>query len=161
MPEKPRRSMSRAISSVCRRRPGTATRLIAGSGSGILGLRRCWPAIGSTEPLSEFDVVAVGIADFGAGIGFADPRAPHNVDSFLLQIVGCLLHVVDFESDHAISEMLVLRCRIDRRPLIRDQLDGSAAEVEVNELDRHAKTGALNPVAHSHLEPKHAGIERG
>jgi len=37
MPEKPRRSISRAISSVCRRRPGTATRLIAGNGWGIGG----------------------------------------------------------------------------------------------------------------------------
>ena len=35
MPEKPRRSISRAISRVRRRRPGTATRLIAGNGKGI------------------------------------------------------------------------------------------------------------------------------
>src|SRR5271169_5072092 len=33
MPEKPRRSMSRAMSNVCRRRPGTATWLMAGRGS--------------------------------------------------------------------------------------------------------------------------------
>src|ERR1700751_1509324 len=35
MPEKPRRSISRAISRVRRRRPGTATRLIAGRGWGM------------------------------------------------------------------------------------------------------------------------------
>src|SRR6516162_2320375 len=37
MPEKPRRSISRAISRVRLRRPGTATRLIAGNGKGIGG----------------------------------------------------------------------------------------------------------------------------
>src|SRR6202020_2302824 len=46
MPVYPRRSMSRAMSMVSRRRPGTATRLMAGSVCGIAGLlqncaRRC------------------------------------------------------------------------------------------------------------------------
>src|SRR5215469_293583 len=37
MPAKPRRSISHARSSVCRRRPGTATREMAGRRSGISG----------------------------------------------------------------------------------------------------------------------------
>jgi hypothetical protein len=56
----------------------------------------------------------------------------------LLQIVGRLLHVVDFERDHAVAEMLPLRRGIDGDAVIRDQLDDGAAELQINEIDRHA-----------------------
>ncbi len=57
--------------------------------------------------------------------------------------------------------MLALRRRIDRRSLIRDELDGGAAEVEINEVDRHTQAGVLDPVAHFYFEPEHVDIERG
>src|SRR6516165_1595888 len=49
MPEKPRRSISRAMSRVWRRRPGTATRLIAGRGSGIGGSVTRWAWQGNSK----------------------------------------------------------------------------------------------------------------
>src|SRR5271169_3345215 len=132
MPEKPRRSMSRAMSNVCRRRPGTATRLIAGSGVGIGGVHRCWSkgayvsAIRSAKPLPELDMEPVGIADLSPRTGFSNSRAPDNVDPLLLQIVRRLLHVVDLERDHAVAEMLPLRRGIEGDAVIRDQLDDGA-----------------------------------
>src|SRR6478672_1550214 len=56
---KPRRSISRAISSVARRRPGTATRLTAGSAAGMAfpplwAVRRQRAAGGPKPPVATF-----------------------------------------------------------------------------------------------------------
>ena len=53
---------------------------------------------------------------------------------FGLQIVGYLLHVVDFERDHAIPEMLVLWSRVDGSALVRDQLDDGTTQIQVYEV---------------------------
>src|SRR6267143_4268359 len=81
---------------------------------------------GSAEPLAQFDAVAGGIADLRPGIGLAESWTPDDVDAFGLQIIGGFLHVVDFEGDHAVAEMLVLRGGFDDGTLIGDQLDGGA-----------------------------------
>jgi len=70
--------------------------------------------IGSSEPLPELDVIAVGVADLRPGIGLANPWTPDDVNTLGRQLVGRPLHVVDFESDHAVSEMFSLRGRVDR-----------------------------------------------
>src|SRR6266851_5212477 len=95
---------------------------------------------GSAEPLTKFDAVAVGIADFRPGIALAESRAPDDVDAFCLQVIRGFLHVVDFEGDHAVAEMLVLRSGFDSGTLVGDQLDGGAAELQVNEVDRSTQT---------------------
>src|SRR5437870_1564764 len=95
---------------------------------------------GSPEPLAQFDMVAAGIADLRPGIGVAVARAPDDVDAFGLQIFGGFLHVVDFESDHAVAEMLVPWSRFDCAPLVRNQLDCRAAEFEVDKVYRRPQT---------------------
>ncbi len=96
--------------------------------------------------MAQFDMVACGIADFRPGIGLAESRAPGDFDAFGLQIIDGFLHVVDFEGDHAVSEMLVPRSGLDGRAVIRDQLDGGAAELQVDEIDRRPQPRALDPV---------------
>src|SRR6266481_1704823 len=91
----------------------------------------CREHIGSSEPLPELDVVAVGVADLRPRIGLPDSWAPDDVDTLGFQIVGRLLHVVDFERDHAVPEMLVLWSRGDRSALVRDQLNDGATQVQV------------------------------
>src|SRR6266849_598587 len=110
------------------------------------------------EPLPQFDAVAVGVADLGPGIGRADDRAPDDIDALLLQIVGGLLHVVDFEGDHAIAEMLALRSGIDGDAFKGDQLDDGSAKIEIDQTEGRA--GPLNAVAGLHPEAQHLGIER-
>src|SRR5216683_6657115 len=114
---------------------------------------------GCAEPLPQFDAVAAGIADFRPGIGLAESRAPDDVDTFGLQITGGLLHVVDFEGDHAVAEMLVLRSGFDCDARVRDQLDGGAAELQVDEIDRRPQPRALDPVTRPYGEPQHLGVK--
>ena len=102
---------------------------------------------GGAEPLAQFDMVAVGIADLRPGIGVAEARAPDDFDAFGLQVIGDFLHVVDLEGDHAVAKMLVLRSGLDGGAVIRDQLDGGAAELQINEVDRRTQSRALDPVA--------------
>src|SRR5207248_7942239 len=47
---KPRRSISRAVSSVARRRPGVAIRLRAGRGAGIAVFQDSWRCAGEAKP---------------------------------------------------------------------------------------------------------------
>ena len=70
-----------------------------------------------------------------------------------------MLHVLDFERDHAIAEMLPLRRGIDGDAVIRDQLDDGPAQLQINEIDRHAEPGTLDPIARFHPEPEHLDIE--
>ena len=104
-------------------------------------------------------MVAAGIADFRPGISLAESRAPDDVDAFGFQIFDGFLHVVDFEGDHAVAEMLVLRRRFDCDALVRDQLDGGAAELQVDEVDRRSQTRLLDPVARPHGEPQDIGVK--
>src|SRR5258707_8993078 len=46
----------------------------------------------------------------------------------------------------AVAEVFVPRRGIDRRAVIGDQLDDGAGEIEIDEVDRHAETGALDAV---------------
>ena len=48
-------------------------------------------------------------------------------DRFGPQIVGRLLHVIDFERDHAVSEMLRLWSWLDSSAFVGDELDDGAA----------------------------------
>ena len=73
---------------------------------------------GSSEPLPELDVIAVGVADLRPGIGLANPWTPDDIDTLGPQIVSRLLHIVDFERHHAVSEMFSLRGRVDRSAFI-------------------------------------------
>src|SRR6516164_681646 len=87
--------------------------------------------ISSCEPLPELDAVTVRVADLRPRIRLANSWSPYDLDTSGAQIVGRLLHVVDFERDHAIPEMLVLWSRVDRSAVVRDQLDDGAAQVQV------------------------------
>src|SRR5436309_2071785 len=99
-------------------------------------------------------------AHLAAGIGRCDTRAPSDVDTLRLQIVDRAVHVLDFERDHAVAEMLRLRRGIDLSAIIGDQLDRRAAELEIDEVDRHAEAGALNAVALADREAEDFGVER-
>src|SRR5215471_1049090 len=66
-----------------------------------------------------------------------EPVAPDDVDTLSAQIVDRLLHIVNFERDHAVAEMLGLRSRVDCGAVVSDQLDGSAAKVQIDQVDRH------------------------
>src|SRR5215469_15485698 len=79
------------------------------------------------EPLPKLDPVAVGVTDLSPRIGLANSWAPDDVDTLGPQIVGRLLHIVDLERNHPISQMLGLWSRVDRSTVIADQLDGGAA----------------------------------
>ena len=78
----------------------------------------CREHIGSSEPLPELDVIAVGVADLRPGIGLANPWTPDDIDTLGPQIVGRPLHIVDFERNHAVSQMLSLRSRVDRGAIV-------------------------------------------
>ena len=87
----------------------------------------CREHIGLSEPLPKLDVVAVGIADLRPGVGLAEPWTPDEICTLGPQIVGRLLHIVDFECHHAVSQMLGLWSRVDRDAFVRDQLDDGSA----------------------------------
>ena len=72
---------------------------------------------------------------------------PDDVDTFGSQKVGCLLHVVDFERDHAVPQMLGLRSRVDLCVFVCDQLDDCAAENQIHKIDGHTQTRVLDPVS--------------
>src|SRR5262249_2196584 len=110
-------------------------------------------------PLPELDAVAVRVADLRPRIGFPDPRTPDDLDTLASQIIGGALHVVDFERNHAVSEMLLHRSGVDSSALVRDQFDDGAAEVQINDIDRHAHTGLLDPVSQFDSESQNFGIE--
>src|SRR5829696_6203616 len=112
----------------------------------------------ASEPLAQFDAEAVRVADLGPGIGVAHHRAPDDLDAFPLQVLGRFLHVVDFQRDHSVAEMLQPRRRVDRHAFVRDQLDDGAAEVEIHEVQRRA-AGPLDAVAHLDAETEHIGVE--
>src|SRR5215471_16945082 len=63
---------------------------------------------GLPEPLPKLDTVPVGIADFRPRVGLANSWAPDDLDTVGLQIVGRLLHIVDLERNHPVSQMLGL-----------------------------------------------------
>ena len=71
-----------------------------------------------------------------------------------------MVDVLDFECDHAVAEMLLLRRRIDLGPVIGDQLDRGAAKLQINEIDRHAEPGALDTVPLPDLKAEDVGVER-
>src|SRR6516225_10188675 len=103
MPEKPRCSISRAISRVWRRRPGTATRLIAGIGSGIGRLLCCLRG-----DLHRIGAVAVaerrGVDFFELDFAVQYPRFP----CILLGHSGMELgHYVSGEEFEAFADMLM------------------------------------------------------
>src|SRR6516165_11662879 len=81
----------------------------------------------SPKPLPKLDTVAVGVADFRSGVGVANSWAPDDVDTLGPQIVGRLLHVVDLERNHPVSQMLGLWSRVDCSAFVCDQLDDGAA----------------------------------
>src|SRR5574342_198359 len=113
----------------------------------------------SVEPLSELDVVAVGIADLRSGVPFAELRPPDEVDPLRPQEFGRRLHVIDFERHHAIAEVLVLRSGLNGSALIRNELDCRTAQIQVHKAHRHAKRRAVDPVAGPHLEPQDLRVE--
>jgi hypothetical protein len=104
-------------------------------------------------------VVTVRIADLCPRVCLPNPWTPHNLNALAPQVIRRLLHVVDFERDHAAAEMLLLRSRIDRSALVSNQLDDGASQVQVHEIDRHAQTGLLDPISEFHREPENLGIE--
>src|SRR5258707_15051935 len=60
----------------------------------------------------------------------------------------------------AVAEVFVPRRGIDRRAVIGDQLDDGAGEIEIDEVDRHAETGALDAVPLLDREAEDFGVER-
>src|SRR5947209_1004494 len=55
--------------------------------------------------------------------------------------------------------MLLLRRGIDLDAVIGDQLDGRAAELQIDEIDRHAQAGALDAVPLPDREAENFGVE--
>ena|SRR5215472_287419 len=101
----------------------------------VLGLSLSIPSL--PEPLPKLNPVAVGVADFCPRIRLAHPWAPDNVDTLGPQIVGRLLHIVNFERDHPISQMLALWSRIHGSAIMLDQLDDGAAQIQIGQVDGH------------------------
>src|SRR5215472_15939876 len=114
---------------------------------------------GLPEPLPKLDTVPVGIADFRPRVGLANSWAPDDLDTVGLQIVGRLLHIVDLERNHPVSQMLGLWSRVDCSAFVCDQLDDGAAEIQIDQVDGHTQTRAFDPVAGFHLEAQNIGIE--
>jgi hypothetical protein len=87
------------------------------------------------------------IADLCPGVRLPQPWTPDNLDTLGFEVVGRLLHVVDFERDHAVAKMLLLRGWIDRSTLVSNQLDHGAAQIQVHKIDRHAlnRTALFDP----------------
>src|SRR5579862_6470193 len=110
------------------------------------------------KPLAQFDPEPVRVADFGAGISGPDDRTPDDADAALFEIGRGRAHIADFERQHAIAEMLALGFRRHRDALIRDQLDGGAAEVEIGKVER-AATRPVDMVARPHPEAEHFGVK--
>ena len=59
-----------------------------------------------------------------------------DLDTLGFEVVRRLLHVVDFERDHTVAEMLLLRSRLDRSALVSNQLNDSAPQIQVHEIAR-------------------------
>ena len=66
------------------------------------------------RPIQSARQSRVEVADLRPRIGLPGSWAPDDVDTLSPQIVGRLLHVVDFERNHAVSQMLGLWSRVDR-----------------------------------------------
>src|SRR5512134_107445 len=112
----------------------------------------------SSEPLPELDVVAVRVADLGAGVLLPDLWSPRRLDALRREMVECTLHVLDLERHHPVTEVLAARRRFGTRLRIAHQLDRGPAEVEIDEIERSERRDR-NAVTRADLESEHVGIE--
>jgi hypothetical protein len=112
------------------------------------------------EPLAQFDVIAVGIANLGARIARALDLAPNGLDAFRLEKGERSIHVFDLDCDEIVAEMDAGRRRRDGRQALKgDELDRGAAQFEVDEIEQHAGAGFFDAVALAHPEAEILGVK--
>src|SRR5262249_26152280 len=149
----PRRSARRCAPA--RRRPAPPTN--PGTGC-VRCARRRARALLAPDPLPQLDRIPVRIADLGARILGPLHRPPGGRHAFRVERAQRRIHVVDFQREALPAEALLAAAQRQRFFGIAHQLNGRAAELEVDEIQRTVRR-AWNALPLAYLEAEHVGVE--